>query len=112
MQQGKIPRELTEGYADSNEKDRELDKLIGWDFNWYTTARGDNFLFPAFEPKVLEELPDGSKRIQNNHGIIERIKRLVSMGGFIPCPNHRLMPGSKFVNLFNIMLKKLKKIKL
>ena len=27
---------------------------------------------------------------------IERIRRLVSLGGFIPCPDHRLMPGTKF----------------
>ena len=27
---------------------------------------------------------------------IERMKRLASMGGFIPCPDHRLMPGTKF----------------
>ena len=27
---------------------------------------------------------------------IERLKRLVAMGGFIPCPDHRMMPGSKF----------------
>ena len=27
---------------------------------------------------------------------IERMKRLASLGGFIPCPDHRLMPGTKF----------------
>lgn len=27
---------------------------------------------------------------------IERMKRLFALGGFIPCPDHRLMPGSKF----------------
>ena len=27
---------------------------------------------------------------------IERMKRLVAMGGFIPCPDHRIMPGSDF----------------
>ena len=27
---------------------------------------------------------------------LERMKRLASLGGFIPCPDHRLMPGSKF----------------
>ena len=27
---------------------------------------------------------------------VERMKRLASLGGFIPCPDHRLMPGSKF----------------
>ena len=27
---------------------------------------------------------------------IERMKRLASLGGFIPCPDHRIMPGSSF----------------
>ena len=27
---------------------------------------------------------------------IERLKRLADLGGFIPCPDHRLMPGTKF----------------
>ena len=72
--QGKIPRELAEGNYDGSEKDRELDKLIGWDFNWYTTVRGNNGLSPAFPYIELETLPDGSKRIQNRDGLIERIK--------------------------------------
>ena len=27
---------------------------------------------------------------------LERLKRLAALGGFIPCPDHRLMPGTKF----------------
>lgn len=27
---------------------------------------------------------------------LERMKRLTAMGGFIPCPDHRLMPGTRF----------------
>jgi uroporphyrinogen decarboxylase len=27
---------------------------------------------------------------------LERMKRLASEGGFIPCPDHRIMPGSSF----------------
>ena len=27
---------------------------------------------------------------------IERMQHLVSLGGFIPCPDHRLMPGTKY----------------
>ena len=34
--QKKIPKELAEHNYDGSEKDRELDKLIGWDFNWST----------------------------------------------------------------------------
>jgi uroporphyrinogen decarboxylase len=29
-------------------------------------------------------------------GELNRIQRLVLLGGFIPCPDHRLMPGTKF----------------
>ena len=42
---------------------------------------------------------------------IERIKRLAAMGGFIPCPDHRLMPGSKF-ELVQYYAEEIKKIKL
>ena len=73
-QQGKIPKDLVNGWGDGNEQDAELDKLIGWDFNWYRTYSGSNSLFPAFEVKVLEVLADGSKRIQNSSGLIERVK--------------------------------------
>lgn len=31
-------------------------------------------LMPKFEHKVLEEMPDGTKRVQNGEGLIERIK--------------------------------------
>jgi uroporphyrinogen decarboxylase len=42
---------------------------------------------------------------------IERMKRLASMGGFIPCPDHRLMPGSKF-ELVQYYAEEVKKIKI
>ena len=42
---------------------------------------------------------------------IERIKRLATMGGFIPCPDHRLMPGTKF-ELVQYYAEEIKKIKI
>lgn len=42
---------------------------------------------------------------------IERLRRLVGMGGFIPCPAHRLMPGSKF-ELVQYYAEQIKPIKL
>ena len=42
---------------------------------------------------------------------IERLKRLASMGGFIPCPDHRLMPGTKF-ELVQYYVEKIKEIKI
>lgn len=72
--QGKIPSELAEGNGDGNEKDRILDELIGWDFNWSCTKGANNGLYPAFESKELEILSDGSRRVLNSVGVVERIK--------------------------------------
>ncbi|MBE7091145.1 MAG: hypothetical protein E7363_04440 [Clostridiales bacterium] len=73
-EQGHIPADLARGLWDGNEKDRELDKIIGWDFNWYTTTSGSIRLDPAFPRVVLEELPDGFLRVQNPEGLIERVR--------------------------------------
>ena len=72
--QGKIPKRLADTWADGNASDSELDRLIGWDFGW-NRVTGANFgLFPAFEHKVLETLPDGTMRVQSHTGMIERIR--------------------------------------
>ena len=73
-EQGKIPAELAEGNYDGSEKDRELERLIGWDFNWQHMAGPANHLMPPFECKVVETLPDGTVRVQNGDGNIERVK--------------------------------------
>ena len=73
-EQGKISPELAARVRDGNAADRELDAIIGWDFNWATTRGCKNGLFPPFEHKVLCELPDGTRRVQTAKGVIERIK--------------------------------------
>ena len=74
VEQGKIPADLAQHNYDGSDKDQQLDKLIGWDFNWVHTVSPRNTLLPAFEYKVLEQLPDGSQRIQDSSGLIERVK--------------------------------------
>ena len=73
-QQGKIPQGLASRYRDGNEADRELDRLIGWDFNWYNVKSAKKDLFPGFEKKIIEILPDGAQRVQTAYGTIERFK--------------------------------------
>lgn len=73
-EQGKILKELSVGNWDGNEKDRRLDEIIGWDFNWSCTVGANNGLYPRFEEKTIEILPDGTKRVLNGMGVIERIK--------------------------------------
>ena len=41
---------------------------------------------------------------------IKRMQRLAGLGGFIPCPDHRIMPGSKF-ELVQYYAEEIKKIK-
>ena len=73
-EQGHIPMELVKRHGDSNDADRELDRLIGWDFNWQHLVGAHMGLRPGFEHKVLETLPDGSLRVQNGVGLIEKVK--------------------------------------
>ena len=40
---------------------------------------------------------------------VERLKPLMDLGGFIPCPDHRLMPGTKF-ELVQYYAEEIKKI--
>ncbi len=72
--EGKIPAELAHGYYDGSPVDRKLEELIGWDFGWQHMASAPHGLMPAFETRVLETLPDGSRRVQNSVGLIERVK--------------------------------------
>ncbi|MBQ2988722.1 MAG: hypothetical protein IJD59_06445 [Clostridia bacterium] len=73
-EQGHIPKELVANHDDGNESDMEIDKLIGWDFNWYHTVSPRNGLLPRFESKVLEVFPDGTRRLLTGNGLIERSK--------------------------------------
>jgi len=72
--QGHITRELKEAHCDCNEADFELDKRLGWDYEWAPVFGGKNSLSPPFEYKVLEKLPGGFLRVQNPDGLIERVK--------------------------------------
>lgn len=74
-EQGYISNDIAEGSTkDGSMAQRELDKLIGWDCNWYNTVGANNGLFPKFEQKVLEVLPDGSHRVLTSEGVIEKVK--------------------------------------
>lgn len=79
VQQGKIPKDLAPRAGwDCSEEQQELDRIIGWDFNWNCLDSGNIWLKPGFETRVLETLTDGSVRMLNGDGIIERIKPGVS----------------------------------
>lgn len=71
--QGYIGRSILDGYYDGGPKDNELDRIIGWDYNWQHVFSGYNGLYPQFERKVVKEFPDGSRAVLNGNGVIERV---------------------------------------
>ncbi|HPE96292.1 MAG TPA: hypothetical protein PLT66_09540, partial [Bacillota bacterium] len=102
-QHGKISYTLARGWADGNEAERELDKIIGWDTNWFRVAGTANGLYPSFEQKVLETLPNGMQRIQSSFGLIERIMPGIAS---IPSEEDYLLKDRKaFDTLFRPKLK-------
>lgn len=58
-------------WADGNSRDRSIGQKLGFDFNWYSCFRPNLDLLPAFERKVMRELPDGTFHVRNVRGVIE-----------------------------------------
>lgn len=67
---GYISKELASGWGDGNQADFEISRIIGFDFNWYNVFKPILGLYPAFESKVIEQLPDGTKKVLNADGVI------------------------------------------
>ena len=74
-EQGHISKEMAKGAVrDGSPVQQELDKIIGWDCTWHNCVYPKLGLYPAFERKVIETLPDGSQRVLTGKGVIEKFK--------------------------------------
>ena len=75
VEQGHISREIADGArGDNDPRQKVLNDILGWDFNYFTTVGTRSGLMPRFERKVLETLPNGFQRVMNSKGLIERIR--------------------------------------
>ena len=68
--QGHISKEEAQGWDDGNPADLSISNKLGFDGNYYTVFRPQAWLLPCFAPKVVEELPDGSRKVLNSDGVI------------------------------------------
>lgn len=68
-QEGHISKDTANDWADGNPTDEKISARLGFDFNWYSTFHTDAGLNPAFEQKVLEVFPNGSRHIRNESGV-------------------------------------------
>ena len=69
-QEGHITADEAAQWWDGGPTDATIAVKLGFDFNYYTTVGARADLFPHFEPKVLEELPDGSRKVVNGDGVV------------------------------------------
>lgn len=70
QQEGHLTEEEIRDVSDGSEKDLNIARKLGFDYNWYTVFMPVTGLYPAFEPKILEILPDGFTKTINSDGTI------------------------------------------
>jgi uroporphyrinogen decarboxylase len=71
--EGHLKVEETPDMWDASPNEVALSSKLGFDFNYYTTFQdksGFSSLFPAFEPRVVEELSDGMRKVLNEDGAL------------------------------------------
>ncbi|MGI6705647.1 MAG: hypothetical protein ACOX6S_05120 [Clostridia bacterium] len=67
---GHLTSEEIQGVWDGSPAENAIARKLGFDFNWFTVFSPNTGLFPGFEPKVIEELPDGFRKVLNSDGVI------------------------------------------
>lgn len=68
--EGHLKRGDVEGIWDGNAVDRHLCGILGFDFNWASHFSPNSNLSPFFDYRVIEELPDGSRKALNPQGVV------------------------------------------
>jgi len=70
--EGHITEDEMRLYSDGNNFDNSIADKLGFDFNWHNCYWTTPFshLYPAFESEVIKELPDGSRHVKNDCGVI------------------------------------------
>ena len=68
--EGHITEEQARSWGDGNPTDTAIGEKLGFDFNWYSVYSPRTILSPAFERKLIEEFPDGSRHILNEEGTV------------------------------------------
>ncbi len=68
--EGHVSEEEAREWSDGSAIDDAVSSRLGFDFNWgggYWTSAG---LHPAFERKIVEEFPDGTRHVMDEKGVV------------------------------------------
>jgi len=96
--EGHITDEQATGYADGNAIDLQMCEKLGFDFDYHTLFAPSSGLWPAFESKVVEEFPDGSKHVLNGQGLV--ILHKPGAGSIQPDVDHLLKDRTAWEELY------------
>ena len=69
-EEGHLTKEEAAEWQDGNPMDAVVSAKLGFDFNWYSCMHPETFIQPEFERTVVEEMPDGSRKVLDNFGVI------------------------------------------
>jgi uroporphyrinogen decarboxylase len=90
--EGHLTIEEAENWKDGSPADAAITQKLGFDFNWANCFSPLTRLLPEIEEKVLEELPDGSRKVLNEDGAIVIKKEGITS---IPTEVDHLLKGRK-----------------
>jgi hypothetical protein len=90
--EGHITFEQARDWGDGNPTDAVIGARLGFDLNYYSAFHPQTHLLPPFEERILEELPDGSRKVLNGEGVIVLAK---SDATGIPHEFEHLLKGRK-----------------
>lgn len=90
--EGHITGDEARYWGDGNDADKSISKKLGFDFNYFTAVMLHTDLIPSIESRVVEELPDGSRKVLNGHGVVVLQK---DGAGSIPMEIDHLLKGRK-----------------
>jgi len=68
--EGHITEEEAQTWGDGTPVDAAITEKLGFDFNWSHCFSPITRLWPPIEEQVLEELPDGSRKVLNSNGAV------------------------------------------
>ena len=89
---GHISTEQAQGWSDGNPIDAAITAKLGLDYNWNHCFAPITGLYPPIEEKILEHLPNGSKKVLDQDGAIVIKKKGITS---IPTEVDRLLKGRK-----------------
>ncbi|MHB0876512.1 MAG: uroporphyrinogen decarboxylase family protein [Anaerolineae bacterium] len=68
--EGHLTADEARMWGDGNPVDAVISAKLGFDCNYYSAFHPGTWLDPAFEPRVVEEMADGSRKLLNGEGVV------------------------------------------